>query len=75
MIALVIIIVVNSGNNWIAEKQLAQLLEIQNIQEVAVHRGSHQNTLSILSSELLVGDLVSLKDGEKVPADMILVSG
>ena len=40
MIALVIIIAVNSGNNWISERQLANLVALQDLQEVAVHRGS-----------------------------------
>ena len=31
--------------------------------------------MTIDSSELLVGDIVSFKDGEKVPADMILIEG
>ena len=75
MIALVIIIVVNSGNNWISERQLANLVALQDIQEVAVHRGSEYDTKTIDSSELLVGDIVSFKDGEKVPADMVLVEG
>ena len=75
MIALLIIISVNSGNNWISERQLASLVKLQDIQEVAVHRGSATDTKSIDASELVVGDLLKFKDGEKVPADCIMVSG
>jgi len=63
MIALVIIIVVNSGNNWVSERQLAKLVEVQDIQEVAVHRGSEQNSETIFGTDLLVGDIVAFKDG------------
>jgi len=75
MIALIIIIVVNSGNNWISERQLANLVKLQDLQDVAVHRGSEQDTVTFDASMLLVGDIVSFKDGEKVPADMILIEG
>ena len=40
MIALLIIIVVNSSNNWISQKRLADLIELSEAQEVAVYRGS-----------------------------------
>lgn len=75
IIALIIIIVVNSGNNWISERQLANLVKLQELQEVAVHRGSSLVTVSIDASELVVGDLIKFRDGEKVPADCLLVTG
>jgi len=40
IIALMIIIIVNSVNNYISEKRLAALINSSNVQEVAVHRGS-----------------------------------
>jgi Ca2+-transporting ATPase len=40
MIALFLIIVVNSGNNWISERRLANLVKLSDAQEVAVFRGS-----------------------------------
>lgn len=43
MIALVLIIVVNSGNNWISERRLANLVKLSDAQEVAVFRGSDQS--------------------------------
>ena len=43
MIALVLIIVVNSGNNWISERRLANLVALSDAQEVAVFRGSDQS--------------------------------
>lgn len=39
-IALMIIIVVNSTNNWISERRLADLINLAEKQEVAVFRGS-----------------------------------
>lgn len=39
MIALLIIIVVGSGNNYISERKLAKLVETANEQNVAVYNG------------------------------------
>jgi len=74
LIALNIIIVVNSGNNYLSEKRLADLVKLSDQQEVAVFRGS-EKAITIDSENLLVGDLVIVEAGMKVPADMILVSG
>jgi len=74
MIALLLIVIVNSGNNWISERRLANLLKMSDAQEVAVYRGS-EDRISIDSSELIVGDLIYFEAGMKVPADCIMVDG
>ena len=74
MIALVLIIVVNSGNNWISERRLANLVKLSDVQEVAVFRGSDQS-ITIDGSELVVGDLIKYEAGMKVPCDCIMIDG
>lgn len=74
IIALTIIIVVGSGNNYISEKRLADLVKLSDKQEVAVYRNSTNTTL-IDSSNLVVGDLFYFEAGMKVPADCIIVEG
>jgi magnesium-transporting ATPase (P-type) len=70
-----IIIVVNSVNNWISEQKLAALLNSSKVQKVAVHRGSSEETITIDGTLLVVGDLISFASGERVPADCIMISG
>jgi len=72
-LSLLIIITVNSGNNYFSEKRLAELLASSEEQEVAITRNG--TTFSIDAKKLVVGDLVSFDAGMKVPADMILVFG
>lgn len=74
MIALNIIIFVNSGNNYLSEKRLADLVNLSEKQMVAVYRGS-TDTETIDANDLVVGDLVYMESGMKVPADMLMVSG
>ena len=65
---------VGSGNNYISEKRLADLVKLSDKQEVAVYRNS-RNTLKIDSSELVVGDVFHFEAGMKVPADCIMLDG
>jgi len=74
LIALNIIIIVNSGNNYMAEQRLANLLKLSNKQKVAVFRGKAE-TETIDSTDLVVGDLIYFESGMKCPADMVMVSG
>jgi magnesium-transporting ATPase (P-type) len=74
LIALFIIIAVNSGNNYFSEKRLAQLVLLSDKQDVAVYRDSTEPT-TIDASELVVGDLIYFESGMKVPADCIMVEG
>jgi P-type E1-E2 ATPase len=74
MIALAIIIVVNSGNNYISERRLADLVSLSDKQEVAVFRGSTE-AITVDGSELVVGDVIHFEAGMKVPADCIMIEG
>lgn len=75
IIALGIICVVNSANNWVSERRLAALLDSSNVQEVAVHRGSAEETVTIDGRDLVVGDVIAFASGMRVPADCIMISG
>ena len=76
MIALCIIIIVSSGNNYASERRLANLVAMADRQEVAVYRsGKSDETTTISYEDLVVGDLVVLQKGMKVPADCMLVNG
>mmetsp|Transcript_15972 Transcript_15972/g.26934 ORF Transcript_15972/g.26934 Transcript_15972/m.26934 type:complete len:1163 (-) Transcript_15972:42-3530(-) len=74
LIALLIIIVVNSGNNYISERRLADLVNLSEKQEVTVFRNSTEAT-TIDGAELLVGDIIKFEAGQKVPADCIMIEG
>jgi len=76
MIALCIIIVVSSGNNYASEQRLAKLVAMADKQMVAVYRkGKSDETTTIDYEDLVVGDLVDVAKGMKCPADCMLVSG
>ena len=74
LIALLIIITVNSGNNWVSEQRLAQLLLLSDKQDVEVYRNSTERT-TMDANELVVGDLFYFESGMKIPADCLMVEG
>jgi Ca2+-transporting ATPase len=72
--ALVIIIAVNSGNNYASERRIAKLLESAEKLEVAVWRGNTAE-ITVDSTELVVGDLIKIENGKKIAADCLMVEG
>lgn len=55
------------------EKQILLLHDEINNAIVTVYRGSFGNTTDIPVRELVVGDIVDIKQGDRVPADCLLV--
>jgi Ca2+-transporting ATPase len=53
---------------------VVDLIELSEVQEVAVYRGSTKS-VTIDSSELVVGDIFYFESGMKVPADCIMIQG
>lgn len=72
MIALVIIFVVNSANNYSSERQLAAMMASSEEVDVTVFRGSTQPQI-IMNDQLVVGDLYKFEVGMKFPADSVVV--
>ena len=75
IISLMIIIIVNSGNNYASERRLADLVNLSEKQDVAVFRGNEKETITLDSSELVVGDVIHFEGGMSAPADMLVLEG
>lgn len=73
-VALVIIFVVNSGNAWKAEKQLAAMMMKCEASKIGVYRGAKEPTM-VSNDDLVVGDVFKFANGLKIPADAVMISG
>ena len=69
----VIVVMVNSVNDWQKEKQFRKLNAKKEDRQIQVIRGGEQQQVSIF--DVVVGELVILNYGEVIPADGVLVSG
>jgi len=76
-IAIIIIVSVTAGNNYVKEKQFQELQSKQDVANVVVVRDGQILTLD--SKELVVGDICLIaaqgKESQTIAADCILVSG
>lgn len=74
IVALIIITVVNSANNYASERKLRDLVALTEEQTVGVYRNSSQ-PMTINAKHLVVGDVYLVEAGMKIPADSILLEG
>ncbi|KAI6654104.1 Plasma membrane calcium-transporting ATPase 2 isoform X3 [Oopsacas minuta] len=72
--AVVIVIAVGSGNDWSKERQFRQLnKKLERSEPSTVIRAGESKEIPQI--EVLVGDVVSLKSGDRIPADGLLIRG
>lgn len=72
--AVAVIALVNAINNYRNQMQFQELQAKQvDSQNVPVYRGSETETMTIPATELVVGDIIKVINGSKVPADCILI--
>jgi Ca2+ transporting ATPase len=73
LIAVIIIVTVTSGNNYIKEQQFQKLNAIATAKDIHVYRGGDLIKMSVY--DLLVGDIVQISTGEIFSVDGILIEG
>lgn len=73
LLAVIIIVTVTSGNNYMKEQQFQKLNAIAQAKNVNVYRGGDLVNLSVY--ELMVGDIVEIETGEILSVDGILIDG
>ncbi|KAL4619921.1 hypothetical protein ACB092_06G115900 [Castanea dentata] len=73
LVALVLLVAFPSVGNYLHERKMAKK-KLKNMEklEVLVERGENSQWISI--SKVVVGNIVRLKEGDRVPADGLLVS-
>lgn len=73
--AVALIIALNSANDYMKDKQFAELFSKIKDEECTVVRGKSGATQSIPVEDLVVGDCIILEAGSRVSADCVLVEG
>ena len=70
---LLFVAIISALCDYIKQRQYLKLRDQINEQIVKVYRGSQGTCISIPIRELVVGDVIDLAQGDRVPADCILV--
>ena len=73
LMAVVIIITVTAGNNYVKEQQFQKLNAMATAKDVHVYRGGDLIKMSVY--DLLVGDVVQISTGEIFSVDGVLIEG
>lgn len=73
LLALCLLILITSWNDWMKDTQFVRLANRALDEEVTVIRGKLGAMQQINMWELVVGDVVMLHAGDKVPADCIVI--
>ena len=71
LVAVVIIVTVTSGNDWVKEQQFKKLNAIASRKNVDVVRGDKVENIDV--EELLVGDVQIISTGEIISVDGFLI--
>jgi P-type Ca2+ transporter type 2B len=74
-IAVTIIVAVTAGNNYVKEKQFQKLVSKATEDYIAVFRGGDGLTKTIINYDLVVGDIIKIETGMRIPCDCILIEG
>jgi P-type E1-E2 ATPase len=74
-IAIFIIVTITSANDWVKDKLFVNLQSRIKDEDIAVIRGKYGATQSVNVFKLVVGDIVLLETGSRIPADCILIEG
>ena len=59
--------------DWVKERQMLQLKDEANNQAVIVYRGAYGTAASVPIHDLVVGDVLQISSGDRVPADCIIL--
>ena len=74
-LAVIIIVSVTSGNNYVKEKQFQKLVSKAAEDFIPTFRGYDGLTQTLSNSDLVVGDIIKIDSGMRIPADCILLEG
>lgn len=74
-IAIFIVVTLTSLNDWFKDKQFVKLQSLVKDEQIAVIRGKYGATQSVNIYKLVVGDIILLEQGARVPADCLLLEG
>jgi len=74
-IIMALLVIIGSFTDYFKDKQFLDLLSEVKDEQVPVIRGKYGATQSVNSYSLVVGDIILLEAGNRVPADCLLIEG
>jgi magnesium-transporting ATPase (P-type) len=75
IVALLVVVVVTAGNDYSKERQFRALFAVADDRKILAFRNKSDQPVEISVYDIMVGDLLNLRTGDKIPADCYFLSG
>jgi Ca2+ transporting ATPase len=75
IVAVFVVVIVTAANDYSKERQFAALSAAADDRKVLVYRNASEQPIEVGVFDIMVGDLLYLRMGDKVPADCYYLSG
>ena len=75
IVAIVVVVLVTAGNDYSKERQFRALSAVADVRKILAFRNKSDQPVEISVYDIMVGDLLYLRTGDKIPADCYFLSG
>ena len=75
IVAIVVVVLVTAGNDYSKERQFRALSAVADDRKILAFRNKSDQPVEISVYDIMVGDLLYLRTGDKIPADCYFLSG
>jgi Ca2+ transporting ATPase len=75
VVAIVVVVFVTAGNDYSKERQFHALSAVADDRKILAYRNGSQQPIEVGVYDIMVGDLLYLRTGDKIPADCYFLSG
>ena len=75
VVAIVVVVLVTAGNDYSKERQFRALSAVADDRKILAFRNKSDQPIEVSVYDIMVGDLLYLRTGDKIPADCYFLSG
>ena len=75
VVAIVVVVFVTAGNDYSKERQFRSLSAVADDRKILAYRNGSEQPVEVGVYNIMVGDLLYLRTGDKIPADCFFLSG
>jgi len=75
VVAIVVVVLVTAGNDYSKERQFHALSAVADDRKILAYRNGSEQPIEVGVYDIMVGDLLYLRTGDKIPADCYFLSG
>ncbi len=75
IVAIIVVVLVTAGNDYSKERQFRALSAVADDRRILAFRNKSDQPIEVSVYDIMVGDLLYLRTGDKIPADCYFING